>query len=205
MTRRLSRRTALKGLGVSLALPWLEAMLPLSAQGSPTVAAAPRRMAFFYVPNGVNMAEWKPKEEGKLTRLPAVLEPLKNVQEYVQVLSGLECHKAWANGDGPGDHARAMSAFLTGCQARKTHGADIKSGISVDQFAAEKVGKATRFASLELGCEKGLNAGNCDSGYSCAYSANLSWRSETLPMAKEVNPRSVFENRTSVLLQRSRH
>jgi hypothetical protein len=183
----------LKGLGVSLALPWLEGMLPLSAQGSATVAAAPRRMAFFYVPNGVNMAEWTPKAEGALTKLPAVLEPLKNVQDYVQVLSGLVCDKAWANGDGPGDHARAMSAFLTGCQARKTHGADIKAGISVDQFAAEKVGKATPFPSLELGCEKGLNAGNCDSGYSCAYSANLSWRSETLPMAKEVNPRSAFE------------
>jgi hypothetical protein len=193
MSQRLSRRTVLKGLGVSLALPWLEAMLPLSAQGSPTIAAAPRRMAFFYVPNGVNMVEWTPKTDGKLTQLPGVLEPLKSVQDYVQVLSGLTCDKARPNGDGPGDHARAMSAFLTGKQAFKTHGADIKAGISIDQFAAEKVGKQTRFASLELGCEKGLNAGNCDSGYSCAYSANISWRSETLPMAKEVNPRAVFE------------
>jgi hypothetical protein len=193
MTQRLSRRTVLKGLGVSLGLPWLEAMLPLSAQGSPTVVAAPKRMAFFYVPNGVNMGEWTPKAEGKLTQLSGVLEPLKNVQDYVQVLSGLTCDKARPNGDGPGDHARAMSAFLTGAQARKTHGADIKSGISIDQFAGAKIGTQTRFASLELGCEKGLNAGNCDSGYSCAYSANLSWRSETLPMAKEVNPRAVFE------------
>jgi hypothetical protein len=168
-------------------------MFPLSAQGSPNVPAAPKRMAFFYVPNGVNMAEWSPKAEGKLTQLPAVLEPLNGVKDYLQVLSGLTCDKARPNGDGPGDHARAMSAFLTGTQARKTHGADIKAGVSVDQFAAEKVGKATRFASLELGCERGLNAGNCDSGYSCAYSANLSWRSETLPMAKEINPRAVFE------------
>jgi hypothetical protein len=193
MTERLSRRTVLKGLGTMLALPWLEAMFPLTAQGSPTVPTSPRRMAFFYVPNGVNMGEWTPKAEGKLTQLPAVLEPLKNVQDHIQVLSGLACDKAWPHGDGPGDHARAMSAFLTGAQPRKTSGADIKAGISVDQFAAEKVGKATRFPSLELGCERGLNAGNCDSGYSCAYSANLSWRSESLPMAKEINPRAVFE------------
>jgi hypothetical protein len=193
MTQRITRRTVLKGLGTALALPWLDAMLPLSAYGSPKLAAGPKRMAFFYVPNGVNMAEWTPKAEGPLTQLPAVLEPLKNVQGQVQVLSGLVCDKAWPHGDGPGDHARAMSAFLTGAQPRKTHGAHIKAGISIDQFAAEKIGKETKFASLELGLERGLNEGNCDSGYSCAYSANISWRSETLPMAKEVNPRALFE------------
>src|SRR5205085_1075828 len=101
--------------------------------------------------------------------------------------------KARANGDGPGDHARAMAAFLTGRQPRKTHGADIRAGVSVDQLAAGKVGSETRFPSLELGIEKGLNAGNCDSGYSCAYSANLSWRGEATPQAKEVDPRAVFE------------
>lgn len=193
MPERISRRTVLKGFGAAIALPWLEAMLPRGAFGAPSVGPAPKRMAFFYVPNGVHMPDWTPKGEGELTQLPATLEPLKNVRDSIQVLSGLTCDKARPHGDGPGDHARAMSAFLTGAQPRKTHGADIKAGVSVDQLAAEKVGTATKFASLELGCEKGLNAGNCDSGYSCAYSANLSWRSETLPMAKEVNPRLVFE------------
>src|SRR5262249_37196132 len=100
---------------------------------------------------------------------------------------------AFANGDGPGDHARAMATFLTGCQARKTSGADIKVGVSVDQVAAEKVGKNTRFASLEIGCEGGRDAGSCDSGYSCAYSNNLSWRGESPPNYKEINPRAVFD------------
>jgi hypothetical protein len=150
-------------------------------------------MAFFYVPNGIHMPEWTPKTEGPLTQLPSILEPLKNVREQIQVLSGLTVDKARPHGDGPGDHARAMSAFLTGAQPRKTHGADIRAGVSIDQYAAQKIGNRTRFGSLELGCERGLNAGNCDSGYSCAYSANLSWRSETLPMAKEIDPRAVFE------------
>ncbi|NBY02756.1 MAG: DUF1552 domain-containing protein, partial [Planctomycetes bacterium] len=92
-----------------------------------------------------------------------------------------------------GDHARSLSSFLTCRQARKTNGADIRAGVSVDQVAAQKIGQATRFSSLELGIDKGQNAGNCDSGYSCAYSNNLSWRSESTPMAKENDPRQVFE------------
>ena len=109
------------------------------------------------------------------------------------VLSGLTADKARPHGDGGGDHARAMASFLTGRQPRKTDGADIRVGISADQVAAEKVGHATRFASLEIGCEGGKNAGNCDSGYSCAYSSNLSWRGESLPMSKEINPQLVFD------------
>jgi hypothetical protein len=109
------------------------------------------------------------------------------------VLSGLTCDKARANGDGPGDHARSLSAFLTGRQARKTAGSDIRAGVSIDQVAASHIGSQTRFPSLELGCEAGRQAGNCDSGYSCAYSSNLSWRGEALPNAKEVDPKLVFE------------
>jgi hypothetical protein len=188
---RISRRTALKGLGVSLALPFLEAMLPGSVLASPS--KAPLRMAFLYVPNGVNMGEWTPAQEGKLEELPATLRPLNPFREQMTVLSGLALDKARPNGDGPGDHARAMASFLTGRQARKTSGADIRIGISVDQLAAQKIGQTTRFASLEIGCEGGKNSGNCDSGYSCAYSANLSWRTEATPMSKETNPRLVFE------------
>ena len=190
---RIDRRTVLRGLGVSLALPWLEAMVPGLAFGA-TPAKAPLRMAFLYVPNGIHMADWTPKAEGKLGELPATLKPLKPVQDELLVLSGLTLDKARPNGDGPGDHARAMSSFLTGKQARKTSGADIRIGISADQVAApQKIGQSTRFTSLEIGCEGGKNSGNCDSGYSCAYSANLSWRGEATPMSKEVNPRLVFE------------
>lgn len=194
MFQRISRRAVLKGFGTAIALPWLEAMEPFLAFGATEAPKkAPKRMAFFYVPNGVNMADWTPAKEGADFALPAILDPLKPFKEDVLVLTGLTCDKARPNGDGPGDHARAMAAFLTGRQPKKTHGADIRAGISIDQMAALKIGKSTRFMSLELGCDKGLQAGNCDSGYSCAYSANLSWRGDATPMAKEVDPRLVFE------------
>jgi hypothetical protein len=189
----ISRRTVLRGIGATIALPWLEAMLPRTLLGAPAPAVAPRRMAFLYVPNGIDMANWTPAAEGALTTLPATLQPLAPFQKDLLVLSGLTLDKARPHGDGGGDHARAMAAFLTGRQPRKTHGADIRVGMSVDQLAAEKIGKATRFASLEIGCEGGKNSGNCDSGYSCAYSANLAWRTESSPVAKETNPRLVFE------------
>ena len=188
----ISRRTILQGLGTAIALPWLEAMTPL-VSAAPGRKAPPRRMAFFYVPNGAHMADWTPKSEGALVELPAILEPLKPVKDQLMVLTGLTADKARPHGDGPGDHARAMAAFLTGKQPKKTHGADIRAGISVDQMAALKVGNRTRFASLELGCDKSMHSGNCDSGYSCAYSANVSWKSDSLPMSKEVDPKLVFE------------
>lgn len=192
MTAKLiSRRAVLKGLGVSIALPWLEAMTPVLSQ--PAAAAAPKRLAFCYVPNGVNMGRWTPRQIGPNYTLPATLEPLQPFKNDLLVLSGLTCDKARANGDGPGDHARAMSSFLTGCQARKTNGSDIHVGISADQVAAQRIGSTTRFPSLEIGCEGGRSYGNCDSGYSCAYSHNLSWRTPNTPNPKEVSPRAVFD------------
>lgn len=191
-TRTISRRTLLKGLGVSIALPWLEAMSPVRASTT-SRTVPPKRLAFVYVPNGINMREWTPAREGSDFTLPSILEPLAPFRNELLVLTGLTCDKARPNGDGPGDHARAMAAFLTGCQPRKTQGADIRAGISVDQLAAQRLGNATRFPSLEIGCEGGRMAGNCDSGYSCAYSSNLSWRSPTTPNPKETNPRAVFD------------
>jgi len=191
----ISRRTMLKGLGVSIALPFLEAMTPaLSlAGGVPRRRQYPRRMAFVYVPNGINMRAWTPAEEGRDYELTPVLSPLHRVRDDILVMSGLTCDKARPNGDGPGDHARAMSAFLTGTQARKTHGADIRAGVSADQLAAQRIGNRTRFPSLEIGCEGGRTVGNCDSGYSCAYSSTISWRTETTPLPKEINPRGLFD------------
>src|SRR4051812_48584185 len=193
--RPIHRRTVLKGLGATLALPWLEAMGPVTAWAAPAPGAkpAPNRLAFLYVPNGKNMADWTPKTEGELGELPAILEPLKGLKNDFNILTGLTADKARAHGDGGGDHARALGAFLTGSQPRKTDGVDIRAGISVDQVAAGRVGDQTRLPSLEIGCEAGSMAGNCDSGYSCVYSSTMSWRSATQPLPKEVNPKLVFE------------
>lgn len=190
----INRRTFLKGAGTLVALPALERMLPSMAMASTVKAVAPTRMAFMFVPNGVNMAHWTPTAEGALSaELPQTLAPLVDLRGDFNVLTGLTQQHAFANGDGPGDHARSTAAWLTGMQPKKTSGSDIKLGISADQVAAMHIGKQTKFASLEIGCERGGVSGDCDSGYSCAYSSNVSWRSESTPMAKEVNPRLVFE------------
>ena len=196
MTRdHISRRTVLKGLSTAVALPWLEAMGPMASwaeEASPT-KTAPNRMAFLYVPNGKNMADWTPASEGTGFELTPILEPLAPVKEDILVLTGLTADGARAHGDGGGDHARALASFLTGAHPVKTDGTDIRNGISVDQVAASRIGDQTRLASLEIGCEAGAMAGNCDSGYSCVYSSTMAWRSATQPLPKEVNPKLVFE------------
>ena len=183
----------MRGLGTALTLPLLDAMLPETALGGPQQEAGPLRTAFLYVPNGKHMPDWTPAQEGAGYELPWILEPLRDLKNDFSVLSGLTHQKANANGDGGGDHARALTTFLTGTQAKKTFGADIRAGVSVDQLAAAQVGRQTRFASLEIGAEAGGQSGNCDSGYSCAYSSNMAWRSETQPVPKESNPKLIFE------------
>src|SRR5688572_23636194 len=176
---QIPRRTFLKGMGTAIALPMLEAMIPtLKVFGAIGSSSSPKRMAFIYIPNGANMTDWTPKELGSDFKLPYILEPLQPFQKQIQVITGLAHDKARPHGDGPGDHARASASFLTGCQARKTSGADIRVGVSVDQIAAEKLGKFTRLPSLELSGDKARPSGNCDSGYSCAYQFNLSWKTE---------------------------
>ena len=203
-SKQLSRRTFLRGLGVSIALPWLEVMGPVTSWANAPAnglaqQAAPNRMAFLYVPNGKIMEDWTPKQVGTDYVLPDILKPLENVKDKMLVLSGLTADKARANGDGGGDHARAMAAFLTGTQPRKTDGADIQAGISVDQAAALRIGNQTRLPSLELGIDPSRRSGNCDSGYSCVYSSSLSWRSATQPLPNEVNPKLAFERLFSSL------
>ncbi|HET6326834.1 MAG TPA: DUF1552 domain-containing protein [Planctomycetaceae bacterium] len=190
----LPRRTFLRGAGATLALPWLEAMLPRSVAGAAAAAGKPPvRMAFLFTANGVIPSAWEPKGVGANYTLSPTLEPLAAVKNEVLVLSGLSQHRAEALGDGAGDHARSASAFLTGAHPYKTSGANIRVGVSVDQIAAAKIGRRTPLPSLELGIEHGATAGNCDSGYSCAYSSCISWRTPTTPMAKEINPKLVFE------------
>ncbi len=192
----LPRRTFLRGLGVSIALPFLECMLPsvMKAAAASPMGGPPRRIVFMYLPNGMDMENWTPKVIGDRFDLSPTLMPLAPVQKQVSVLSGLAHVQARALGDGAGDHARANSCFLTGVHARKTSGADISVGVSVDQVAALQVGKNTRLPSLELSCETSLRqAGSCDSGYACAYQNNISWRNENSPMPAIGDPRFVFE------------
>lgn len=189
----LNRRAFLRGVGTAVALPMLERMLPLTALASAPKEAKQVRMAFMFVPNGMNMHEWTPAAEGPISALPSILEPLAPVKDSINILTGLSQFHADANGDGPGDHARSSACWLTGVQPKKTNGADIHVGISVDQVAAMHIGNQTKFASLELGCEGSGVSGDCDSGYSCAYTSSVSWRSATTPMAHEVNPRLVFD------------
>lgn len=192
--KHLPRRTFLRGLGTAaIALPLLDAMKPALASVGGAAAKAPARLAFVYVPNGIVMDEWTPKGVGRGYELTRILKPLESFREDMFVLSGLQDHNGNALGDGAGDHARAGASFLSGVHCKKTAGADIQAGVSADQVAAGAVGSTTRFPSLELGCEDSRTVGNCDSGYSCAYTNSISWRTPTTPMPPEVNPRMAFE------------
>lgn len=194
--KHLPRRTFLKGMGAVIALPMLDAMTPAFARPALSLngrATQPLRLAFTYVPNGVTMADWRPKGTGTAFELSRILRPVEPFREETIVISGLAQRNGNALGDGPGDHARAAASYLTGVHPRKTAGADIQNGISVDQIAARHLAAETRFASLELGCDDSRTVGNCDSGYSCAYTNSLAWRGPATPMPPETNPRLVFE------------
>jgi hypothetical protein len=196
---RLNRRYFLRGLGACLALPQLESLgNTISAASDPrlpgtTTTGNPLRTAFLYVPNGVNVDQWRPTGSGSNYQLSETLQPLDKFRQDLQIFSGLAHANGTAGKDGPGDHARAGATFLTGTRPKKTAGSDIRAGISVDQLAANQFGTQTRFTSLELSCDNSRLSGNCDSGYSCAYQYNISWQSPTTPVATESNPRLVFE------------
>ena len=195
LKKHLDRRTFLRGIGTAIALPALDAMVPAFA--APVQAKSPTRVAFLYFPNGVQVESWWPRTEGPITKLPealpAVLEPLTQHRDDVLLLGGLTNDGGRAHGDGPGDHGRAGAAYLTGAHPKKTFGKDIQAGVSVDQVIAQKIGGQTRYASLELGCEEGIQGGNCDNGYSCAYSNSISWRTPSTPNPPEIRPRAIFE------------
>ena len=192
----LPRRTFLRGLGATLALPLLECMTAKTATAATGMGfgGPPRRLVFVYLPNGMDMENWIPKTVGALGDLPSTLQPLSPYKTDFQVMSNLAHVQARALGDGAGDHARANACFLTGVHPRKTSGADIHAGISADQVAALQIGKNTRLPSLEISCDlSNKQAGACDSGYACAYQNNISWRNESTPMPAIADPRLVFE------------
>lgn len=192
-----SRRRFLRGVGVSIALPFLPSLKSLDAlaeaakpTGAVTASGVPLRMAFMSIPNGVQQDHWFPADNFKLNE---AMQPLESLKQHFQVISGLDHQHATPGRDGAGDHARASATFLTGARARKTAGSDIHVGISIDQLAAQKLGRLTRFPSLELSSDVIRNAGSCDSGYACAYQYNLAWSSATTPVSPEPNPRLAFE------------
>ena len=195
----ISRRTMLRGLGTALALPWLEAMsspAPLIANitARKAIAGPPVRMAFLYVPNGMHMPDWTPRGRGDRDfEMQSIMEPIAEFREKMNIFSGLSLRGGEALGDGGGDHARSVASFLTGAHPYKTNGANIRNGISVDQIAADKIGHQTKLKSLELGTEASSTGGSCDNGYSCLYTSNISWRTDTSPLSKEINPAAVFE------------
>lgn len=186
--KSLPRRTFLRGMGVTLALPLLDAMTPAFAANAKPVV----RLGFVYVPNGIIMEKWTPATEGADFQFAPTMKSLEPFRERLLVFSGLAQVQGRALGDGAGDHARAGATFLTGVHPKKSE-VTIQAGISADQIAARELSKHTQFASLELGIESNQLAGGCDSGYSCAYTNTVSWRSATTPLPVENNPRAIFE------------
>lgn len=198
--RTLNRRSFLRGTGAAIALPALSSLSPVAAlamgdtaRGVGTTAGqAPLRAAFVYFPNGAIQKSWWPKNQSGDYVLSPTLQPLAAVKSSVQVLKGLDLATAEPGKDGAGDHARGNGTFLTGVRLNKS-ATDIRAGISIDQVIANRIGGQTRFRSLELTCDNKRPSGECDSGYSCAYQYNMSWKSPTTPMIPEANPRLVFE------------
>jgi Protein of unknown function (DUF1552) len=188
----LPRRTFLRGLGgAAIGLPFLDAMAP-ALKASTVPGKPPIRMAFFYVPNGIIMDAWNPTYEGKHQELPRALKSLEPFKEDMLQINNLTHNTGRALLDGPGDHGRCCGSYLTGVQVKKSV-VDIRASVSFDQIVAKEIGSQTRFPSLELGMDDARQAGDCDSGYSCAYTNNLAWRSETVPLPPILNPRVLFE------------
>jgi Protein of unknown function (DUF1552) len=191
ITRKaLSRRTLLKGMGTAVALPFLDAMSPAMASST---APNKVRMAFVYVPNGIMMKDWNPECEGPLAApLPRALKPMEPYKDDMLLMGNLTHNTGRALLDGAGDHGRCCGSYLTGVQVKKSTN-DIHASVSMDQLVAKQIGSQTRFPSLELGLEDARQSGDCDSGYSCAYTNNLAWRSETQPLPPILDPRALFE------------
>ena len=193
--KHLSRRAALRGLGVTLALPLLDSMVPAQTPLLKTAAKPQIRLGFCYIPHGGVMTNWTPVREGADFKLSRTLMPLKNVKDQVTVITNL-AHKQAGGipGDGGGDHGRSPAVWLNGTRPRRTEGEDVRAGITIDQIAAQQIGQDTPLPSLELATEdtSGL-LGACDVGFSCTYMNTISWRTPTSPLPMEINPRGVFD------------
>ena len=190
----LPRRTFLRGMGATVALPLLDAMVPALSAQSRTAAAPVRRLGFVYIPNGAIMEQWTPAAEGKAFELSAILKPLEGHRDKITVVSNLDSRPAEAaEGEGSGDHARASAVWLSGVHPKRTEGADVRGGKTIDQLAADALGRDTQLRSLEIAAEDFTAVGGCDIGYACSYVNTLSWRTPTTPLPMQTDPRVVFE------------
>ena len=192
--RSLPRRTFLRGAGAAIALPFLDAMVPALSAAARSAARPVRRLGFVYVPNGVIMSRFTPPDSGSGFTFTPILQALEPFRDRVVVISGLGSWPAEPQGDGPGDHARGSAAWLSAAHAKRTEGADLRAGTTLDQIVADEVGRETQLRSLELAVDDVSElVGNCDSGYTCAYTNTLSWRTPTTPLPMQTDPRIVFE------------
>jgi len=190
----LPRRTFLRGVGAAIALPLLDSMTPAMTALAKTAASPVKRLGFVYTPNGATMSAWTPAGEGPaLTEMSPTLAPLAALRDQVIVPTGLSQKQAESLGDGNGEHSRGQTVWLSGVHPKRTEGADVAAGITVDQLAAQVLGKDTPLLSIEMALEQNYLVGNCDNGYSCVYWNTISWRTPTTPLPMEVNPRIVFE------------
>jgi len=197
--KALPRRTFLRGVGATLGLPLLDAMVPALSALAQTAANPVKRLGFVYLPNGVarnftGINYWTPAGEGTGFELSPILSPLAPYRNRLLVVSGLAQHQADAFDDGAnGDHTRGTSSWLTGVHCKRTEGADVRNGVSADQIAARYLGQTTALPSLELAIDLNFLGGQCENSYSCAYLNTLAWSSDTTPLPTENNPRIVFE------------
>jgi Protein of unknown function (DUF1552) len=186
--KSLSRRSFLRGAGVALSLPFLQAMVPALAAADNPSSKFTRRLGFVFMPMGADITRWNPAEAGKLGELPYILESLAPVKDSLTILSNMELRPAY-----PGSHATSNSAFLSAAEAKRTESADYRLGTTVDQLAAQHIGMHTQLPSIELAMDMLQVSGQCDNGYACVYQNNLSWSSPTTPLPAEAHPRLVFE------------
>jgi hypothetical protein len=186
----LPRRTFIRGLGAAVALPFLDAMVPaMSAQAAKGVP----RFAAIYTGNGVNMFDWTPAAEGIDFAFSPILKPIEAFRNRTTVVTGLDNYQATDQGDSGGQHPRAAPAFMSCVHPKQTEGADVRAGITIDQIIAEKICRDSKLASLELSVDRNDVVGACDHGYACAYMNSMSWKTPTMPLPAETNPRFVFE------------
>ncbi|MGA0408598.1 MAG: DUF1552 domain-containing protein [Limisphaerales bacterium] len=187
--KALPRRTFLRTVGASMALPMLDAMIPAATAASKTPLGQAKRLGFIFMPMGCDQSRWTPGSEGDLSKLSPILDSLAPVRDQLSVLTNMELANAY-----PGSHATSNSSFLSAAKARHTEGNDYYLGTTVDQVAAKQLGQHTQLPSLELSMDLMQNVGQCDNGYACVYQNNLSWSTPTTPLPAEAHPRLVFES-----------
>lgn len=187
--KALSRRTALKGVGATFALPLLDAMIPAATAEAKTPARHLKRLGYVFMPMGCDQSRWTPRSKNTLEKLSPILDSLAPVKDKISVFTNMELRPAY-----PGSHATSNSSFLSAAKAKVTESSDYYLGTTADQVAAKQIGRATRLPSLELAMDLLQTVGQCDNGYACVYHNNLSWSSPTTPLPAEAHPRLVFEN-----------